>query len=379
MGEAIMASVGRSGVLPGLKWKLQTRIYTKNDTFVMPGNVRDNEIRVMCYGGGGGVINNTYTSISGGGGGGWMNIITLNNINTLQSINITIGKGTRSTGGTTTFGNYVSANGGRFGNCYTSADRYGTSGGDGGSGGGGGCCLDALIGVGEASGGRGYQFGGGGTGGSIYIGINGTSLPPAIDSTANQMGDGKNVPKAGNGGKWGGGGGCSMLVWSSSIPPLWCRRYYSNNSKGIGGALGGNGSLTGNGNKGTDYYDDNTVLDKANFIFTSQSIAGEGSECIGGAGGGFGGCGGKSTGYNIAILNNAVNSGKFNVIVIGGAGGGGGYCSNGGNGNFNMPTILSVSSPQVGGGGGGGGFGGKGADANGNRGGGGGGYGPSNY
>ena len=151
MSEAI---ISRRGYNSSGKPELRTETITGSTVWVVPKSIRGN-ISVMIYGAGGGGKDRGR-----GGGGGWMNNGEFK-IAGGTSINITIGKGgggvssTSMTGGTTSFGTYLSANGGGEG--------------DGGSGGGGG--------------GIGYQFGGGGA--------------CSWFATTN----------AGNGGIYGGGGG----------------------------------------------------------------------------------------------------------------------------------------------------------------------------
>lgn len=384
MGEAIMASVGRSGILPGLKWKLQTRIYTKNDTFVVPGNIKNNEIRVMCYGGGGGSItianqwDYAYSgSKRGGGGGGWMNTKIFTNINSLASIKITIGKGGQhggtaapGAGGTTFFGSYLSANGGQAGGYGNAA-----SGGNGGSGGGAGGKAQYT---GDANGGRGFQFGGGGAGGQALIDA---STPVDNLTPTSVIGNGY-LSISGNGGPYGGsGGGRAYYEYSAATPgqdsiQMW---YYTKQC--YGGTYGGNGGICKNGNSGkyitTDFF--NFDLLKNSLI--NNPIGGRtgiNKYSGGGGGGGYGGAGGNG--------GNSIGSGR--ILALGGCGGGGGYGANGGNGftvdNIsNIPTSVfttyGVSNVSLIGGGGGGGYGGKGADGWFGVGGGGGGYGPSNY
>ena len=126
MSEAI---ISRRGYTAAGKSELRTEIITGSAVWVVPNSIRGN-ISVMVYGAGGGGRDR--------GRGGWMNNGEFN-IAGNTSIDITISKGggassTSMTGGTTSFGTYLSANDGGEG--------------DGGSGGGGG--------------GIGYQFGGGG-------------------------------------------------------------------------------------------------------------------------------------------------------------------------------------------------------------------------
>lgn len=385
MGEAIMASVGRSGVLPGLKWKLQTRIYTTNGTFVVPGNIKNNEIKVMCYGGGGGCYQTAnqwdyaYTaSKRGGGGGGWMNVKVFTNINALESISINIGKGGQqgataaaTSGGTTFFGKYLSANGGEAGNFGT----YGAKGGNGGSGGGAG---GKAYYSGDANGGTGFQFGGGGAGGQVRIDFSGSlgSL-----TATNLIGNGY-LSISGNGGIYGGsGGGRAYYEYSAAIGGQDSMQMWYYTKQCYGGSYGGNGGICNNGNNGKpitiDFFNYNLLKDS----LVNNPIGGKvgiNKYSGGGGGGGYGGAGGSG--------GNSIRSGK--ILAFGGCGGGGGYGANGGNGftvdNIsNIPTgvftTYGYSNASLIGGGGGGGYGGKGADGWLGVGGGGGGYGPSNY
>ena len=131
MSEAIIAR--RSG---GLRLKvsksLRTETITFNTNWTVP-NAINNAFDVRIFGGGG------RGASSGGGGGGWMNNATLT-LTPGDNISITIGAGGNNefhrTGGTTSFGTYLSANGGETLN--------------GGSGGGG-----EYGGI-NGKGGRGY-------------------------------------------------------------------------------------------------------------------------------------------------------------------------------------------------------------------------------
>lgn len=130
MSEAI---ISRRGYGVNGKPQLQTKTFTAIGVinWKVPASLRG-PVSVFVYGAGAGG-GNIY-----GGGGGWMNNGEVQ-VTSGSTIQITIGKGgaPNQAGGTTSFGTYMSANGGSRAN--------------GGSGGG-------------YAGGRGYQFGGGGGG-----------------------------------------------------------------------------------------------------------------------------------------------------------------------------------------------------------------------
>lgn len=374
MGEAIMASVGRSGVLPGIKKKLITRIFTSNDTFVFPGNVVNNEIHVLCYGGGGG------SGIkAGGGGGGWLNYMILNNIASQTLININIGKGgvNYGSGGTTKFGNFVSATGGSSGSTNGNIEwggwinfrlggvglsyRGACSGGNGGSGGGG-----MYLG----SGGTGFQFGGGGGGSMAGIinsynsksNINGYKIVNYTFADAGYVynADAFNYAKGGDGGQWGGGGGGGVVYVKEGDDIIYIAR------GGNGGNCAGNGS--GYEEKASDGIAVSTKYFPEYDNYTDNHKGGTHDIFGGCGGGGYGGAGGNGSKFKIVD----------NVICAPGSGGGGGYYAKGGDGYTNYFSSFTGRYYNTASGGGGG-YGGNGADGNENCGGGGGGYGPSNY
>ena len=204
MGEAIItARIGDSVVRA--KWKYKTEVITTNTIWEVPSSIDLNKgISVRIFGGGGGAAGQC------GGGGGWMNNTIFTNLNIEDKIDIKIGAGGLSTktGGTTSFGNYLSANGGTS-EIKQSGSQNLCNGGSGGSGGGGGYAATSTA---QGFGGTGYQFGGGGGGG--------------------------------NGGKWGGGGGGGKST------------AYSNLNGGNGGYYGGGGggySTLTNGGQGGEY------------------------------------------------------------------------------------------------------------------------------
>lgn len=388
MGEAIMASVGRSGVLPGIKWKLKTRIYTSNGQFTVPSNIRNNELKVMCYGGGGGALNSPTDGSTSGGGGGYMNLKVFNNINSLEIVNINIGKGYLGTGGSTMFGKYLSANGGQSGRKYDGTRNSLTPiGGNGGSGGGGGPSGSWSYDVG--GGGNAESFGGGGSGGyAIKLYGNHTQLPTdryEATDPYNVKPDSRQsnftIAVAGSGGPWGGGGGGLIEFKEAWIGGGYRTYGLYTKKQGISNGNGGNGGIGNNGNSGNKINNTSLIID--NDLIKNLLNNPLGGNCVaysGGGGGGYGGAGGMGGGINSKIYNQS--STYYTLYHIGGCGGGGGYGANGGNGycyNAQWASEYFWQSPCGGGGGGGGGFGGKGADGNWTCGGGGGGYGPSNY
>ena len=105
------------------RYEFKSELITASRSWPVPSGVRNNQFEVRIFGGGGGGgqqfrwdSGDIDTYASSGGGGGWMN----NAILTLtpgQSISILIGAGgiVGASGETTTFGSYLSANGGECG------------------------------------------------------------------------------------------------------------------------------------------------------------------------------------------------------------------------------------------------------------------------
>ena len=132
-------------------------------------------IDVFCVGGGGagGFSTDTATKGAGGGAGGYTN--TRRKINVSGNVAVHIGAGgiysanapTYVPSEATTFGNYVTADGGGRGMSNSSGASSATSGGNGGSGGGGGTVKNTDGGVGGYDGQNGEQGGNsGGAGGT---------------------------------------------------------------------------------------------------------------------------------------------------------------------------------------------------------------------
>ena len=323
MSEVVISRRGGSSSGAGI---MITNIITVNRNWTVP-KAKDQKFDIRIFGGGGYVDDRNM-----GAGSGWMNnaILTLPKN---QSINITIGKSgmnlnRNNSGGTTSFGSYLSAVGGKNS--------------DGGSG---GCPWEAYYYTG-----RGYQFGGCGG----HIGYNGRQV--------------------GNGGVWGGGGGAST------------KRYHAR--AGDGGYYGGGGSTTdsnqiapgnggyyggggggglnriNNGGKG-GWYNDNGTWKQSGF-------GGNGGFVDSGYWGHINAENGTDTSAWTNIPTDSITNERLVGKGLGGnsipqsrdytgcGGGGGGFGGNGGTGNR--------------GGGGGGGYGSNGGEG-GYYGGGGGGYG----
>ena len=268
MAEAIISRRAKTEVPTVISHKIA--LITENTVWTVPW-AEDNKFDVRIFGGGGGGY--TGSTASGGGGGGWMNNAELE-LNYGDDIIITIGAGgnVQGSGGTTSFGSYLSANGG----------GAGLRGGNGGSGGGGVLHYNALnmsnnpTTVMYYRGGNGGQFGGGSPGGS--------------------------------GGPWGGGAGGSVVyVRMNCNNGLRSNNCFIAGNPGIGGIYGGNGGVIDLSN---NYYDGNNGINTIGLLGDS-SIEGYGwgatkSNILvnntytsyytyaSGAGGGYGGCGGES-------------------------------------------------------------------------------------
>ena len=343
MGEAIItARIG--DLVVRTKEKLVTEIITSNTVWEVPGNsFPEKGISVRIFGGGGA---GSYEGA--GGGGGYMNNAIFNNLNKYDKVFITIGIGggpnvsEASTGGTTSFGEYLSAAGGHGGTWQ--------SGGYGGSGGYG---WNSKIGWGY--GGSGGQFGGGAglypsDGG--YWGGGGAGY---------KVWDTKNAT-SGNGGYYGGGayaaknyghGGYYGGAGSSLNSKGGCIRENNTSYSNIIGysGLGGDRNMPGtNTSAWTNVFND------GNEYFRGQGKAGNNE----GGGGGFGGNGGSNYGGGGGYGSNGGND----------YGGGGGFGGDGGN-NYGGGGGYGKSAKGGDNNGGGGGYYGRG----GNNGGGGGSYG----
>ena len=209
MAEAI---ISRRGSNTSSKRVLITETITTNTNWKLPNYLTEGSIHVMVYGAGGG---GNY--VIGAGGGGYMNEIDINVTEINDEIPIIIGLGgnNRNSGGTTSFGTFISANGGEY--------SVSGNGGNGGSGGGGQHYSSGTPG----NGGIGYQFGGGG----------------------GAMGGGC----GGNGGMYGGGGGGSGWDRRSIVGKGGDGGLYGGGGGGGAASLSNTKTCTNNGGNGGDY------------------------------------------------------------------------------------------------------------------------------
>ena len=341
MGEAII--VGRASGGSSTP-RLVTEIYNTNTTWTVPKAV-DQTFHIRVFGGGGsGGAGNGGPGVPGtgmfggllGGAGGRMNNATFALLPGEQ-ISISIGGGGKTalacTGGTTAFGEYLSAVGGAgvSSGGATAGDRI-----NGGSGGGGGFIINENIS--NTSRIRRYQFGGNGAqfggGGGFYIG--------------------------GRGGEYGGNGGSvygsdtTATGGHNGINTIGNNNYPDGSSSKFGFDL----NLQGAGlcmNPGNNYYGDG-------------GCGGNGGYNLGGGGGGYGGNGGN--GAYIETNNNWCFAGgggggygadggdayahkinNYHAVGIGGGGGGYGKGGHGGNGVNNSKTANANGGIAAGGGG----------------------------
>ena len=321
MSEAIIAKRGSGN---NKKIKIYTRqIITDSQRWEVPDGIINNEVYVELIGGGGGSLTYSFTSgnnynklyYAGGGGGYFNNGIC--NIRGVSSVFVTIGSrggyshmgspsgGSNRNGGTTSFGTYLSANGGTVPIFYSINDTYfKIEGGSGGTGGGilfSNCNLhgytyyDNETEYYELAGGKGYQFGGGG----VYVNNNASGKFVILNICG------------GNGGMWGGGGG------------IFCKNETCiNQYPGIGGTYGGNGgTIYKNAENGTNTNSMN--IPYFNNYLKANGRGRKGNN--GGGGGGYGGDGGNNGGGGGGY-------GYYGSASYGGSyfGGGGGGYHNGG-------------------------------------------------
>ena len=353
----------------GAEKVLKTEIFTQSGTWTCPAGVEKAFVRLFGGGGSGYEFASYHVGdldkIGPGGGGGCMAYSELA-VTPGTAYPVTIGAGGKfasnkaGSGGVTSFGTLLSANGG--------SGATGTKGGSGGSG-GGGCTVGEYnkYSIDTASGGDGTQFGGGG-GGNAFT--NSTYYEETYEG-----GNG------GNGGTYGGGGGAGVTSAKGSsgydATPGTGGTYGGNGGKGYSNKSAANKSVATAATKGKN--GTNTVGIEKEFPGSGQpgNLSSKGHSA-GSGGGGYGGTGGDAGGYDYGLGGSGGGGGGGGYGANGGhsCGGGGGYgLGRGGNGI----TLTYYDDSNVwytatsGGGGGGYGSGGDGFGGDGSFGGGGGG------
>ena len=363
MGNALIVGRGGGGSASS-KYELKTEIYEADKLWVVP-KAKDQKFSIRIFGGGG------CGDSTAGGGGGFMNNgdLTLSQGSTVQ---ITIGLGgnngqTSNSGGTTSFGTYLSANGG--------GAAISGIGGSGGSGGGGTIVSsinrsDKSSNLKLVTGGIGYQFGGGGCGGSggYWGGGGGSAVPRAntVNVYHSPGGSSINYQYNSSNGRWYDGGGGGLGASAATVLNT------SDGSKCYILSNGGNGTntisiinditLSGNGIGGTSILDYSPY--DARYYTAHAGGGGGGYGGNGGNNGGGGGGYGANGGHGVPKVNGSDYGGSGGVRIAGG--GGGGYGKGGYGGNA---IVLDNDMTSIAGGGGGYGPGGDGEN-NGVRGGG---------
>lgn len=328
MGEAMIIRAGGAGGNANVIYSPGTNIITTNTEWRVP-RAKNQEFMVRLFGAGGGCSGTSsgykpdYWTYRGGGGGGNMNNGLLK-LNAGDIIPITIGTASyMGSGGTTSFGTYLSASGGEAG--------YDSKGGNGGTGGGGaygpggsGTYGGGGGGCGRGDGGQGGTYGGGGggrTGGKSIGGYgnggnNSTSATDGLDTSAipdiDYYGNGKGGGIMGGGGGYGGPGGRGRKSGQSYMYD------YGGGGGGYGGR-GGNGASSmyyGLGGGGGGYGNDGSDAKGNSEYNTSQ---------YGGGGGGYGpdgyGHGANSIPssqyeFDMALSSGSTAFGKNGVCII---------------------------------------------------------------
>lgn len=204
------ASLAAARAAMGVVGEIKTKVFTSSGTYTPTSGMLYADVIAVGGGGGGGgcsTTTSTEASAAGGGGGGASvrKIFTAAQIGASQTVTIgsggtggvgsgAIGQGNGTSGGNTTFGSLLTANGGSYGTGGTSSSSStGSPGGDGGAGSGGDLNTNGQTGSWGlvAVGGGGYMAISGAGGNTLY-GHGGAS-------TAGYDGD--------NGKGYGGGGG----------------------------------------------------------------------------------------------------------------------------------------------------------------------------
>lgn len=201
-------------------------------------------IDIFCVGGGGAGGNTGKSATQAGGGGGGGYTATARKVAVNGNYNITIGEGGTPkssagvSGGATSFGTVITAEGGWTPGTRNLSTEGASNGAKGGSGGGGGTVKNSAGGTGGSNGGNGER--GGNSGGSGGQGQNSTTKEFGEDN-------GKLYAGAGGGGRYmassvpvtsiGGDGGGGEGGWTSFTGNL----HVQNAAAGVANTGGGGG------------------------------------------------------------------------------------------------------------------------------------------
>lgn len=222
--------------------KTKTEIFTVSGQWTAPAGVTS--AYVLVYGAGGHGGSSGTSGGAAGGGGGHMKAQTVT-VEPGRAYPVTIGTAGSGTGGASSFGTLLSANGGGKG-----GNGSGSTGGNGGNGGSGGGAGGAGYYGKPGTGGTGSNGGNGGNGGTANVssgkgvnGGNGTAVADVGNGTGGTGGAGatNGYGVTGGGGGGGGYGGNGRNGGKGTVDVLESGIYASGGRGGGGGGYGNYG------------------------------------------------------------------------------------------------------------------------------------------